>query len=444
MDSVGEALAFVEEVLRPERLSTVQELVFRRCWLGDSYQEIAEDAGYEADYLRSVGSRLWQQLSDIFAERVTKNNLRAVLRQQSLRWRERGQPVSNPEERPVEPYLELPEGPVPLGSSLYVERPPIEARAYETISQPGTLLRIKAPQGLGKTSLMVRCLERAGGQDCRVVKLSFQQAERAILADFDRLLRWFCASLSRQLQLDARLDDYWDEDLGSKVSSTSYLQGHVLAALDGPVVVAIDEVDLLFEHAAVAQEFLPLLRFWHEEGRNLAAWARFRWIVAHATDVYVPLNINQSPFNVGVALQLTEFSSHQVAELAKAHHLSDFDNPQAADDLVALVGGHPYLVRVALYSLSAGGMELDTLLAEATTQAGVYRNHLQGHLVALQARPELAAAFKRVLSADGPVRLETLPTFQLLALGLVSLQGNDATVRYELYRRYFGDRLEEF
>ena len=56
---------------------------------------------------------------------------------------------------------ELPGGQVDLASRFYIDRPPIESRCYETIDQPGALIRIKAPRQMGKTSLMARiCIMR--------------------------------------------------------------------------------------------------------------------------------------------------------------------------------------------------------------------------------------------------------------------------------------------
>jgi hypothetical protein len=62
------------------------------------------------------------------------------------------QPVAEPE---------LPRGQVELASAFYVERKGIEDRCYEAIAKPGSLIRIKAPRQMGKTSLMARILHRA-------------------------------------------------------------------------------------------------------------------------------------------------------------------------------------------------------------------------------------------------------------------------------------------
>jgi WD40 repeat protein len=79
--TVQEAVKIVEAVLHPQRLNNVQEIVFSGVWSGKTYEQIAASAGYETEYMRHIGSQLWQQLSRILGEKVTKNNCRSVLRQ---------------------------------------------------------------------------------------------------------------------------------------------------------------------------------------------------------------------------------------------------------------------------------------------------------------------------------------------------------------------------
>ena len=96
---------------------------------------------------------------------------------------------------------ELPEGQVDLASAFYLERPPIESRCYEAIVKPGSLIRIKAPRQMGKTSLMARILHQASQQGCLTVPLSFQLADAKVFADLDKFLQWFCASVGRRLKI---------------------------------------------------------------------------------------------------------------------------------------------------------------------------------------------------------------------------------------------------
>lgn len=210
---------------------------------------------------------------------------------------ERKTPVLNSD------FLEIPGGSVPLNSFFYIERPPIEERTYTEINKPGSLIRIKAPSKMGKTSLMHRILTHAKQTGVHTVQIGLQRADSQVFTSLEKFLRWFCANVSRQLNLEIRLDDYWDEDIGSKVSCTLYLQEYLLEKIDAPVVLALDEVNRIFEYPEISRDFLPLLRSWYEDASELEIWRKLRLIVVHATEAYIPLDINQSPFNVGLPLR---------------------------------------------------------------------------------------------------------------------------------------------
>lgn len=336
---------------------------------------------------------------------------------------------------------ELPEGQVDVASVFYVERPPIESRCYETIIQPGALIRIKAPRQMGKTSLMARILHYASSQGYCCVPLSFQLADGKVFADLDRFLRWFCATVGRRLRIPNRLQDYWDEIFGSKDNCTAYFEEYLLENIDSPLVLGLDEVDCVFQHPEIAADFFGLLRAWHEEAKNREIWKKLRLVVVHSTEVYLPMDINQSPFNVGLPVKLPEFNDKQVYDLARLHGLDGKAN--RISQLMAMVGGHPYLVRLALYHIARQDIALSELLKVAPTESGLYGDHLRRHLWSLQQYPKLAAAMQKVVAERQPVRLESAAAFKLHSMGLVTLQGNDCTPRCDLYRMYFSDRLAD-
>lgn len=340
---------------------------------------------------------------------------------------------------PVAPP-ELPEGQVDLASLYYVERPPIEANCYEAIVKPGALIRIKAPRQMGKTSLMSRILRHAEEQQCLVVPLSFQLADAAIFSNLEKFLRWFCAITGRRLRLSNRLNELWDSEMfGSKDNCTAYFEDYLLPEISAPLVLGLDEVDMVFRHPEIAADFMGLLRAWHEAAKTSDLWKRLRMVVVHSTEVYIPMDINQSPFNVGYPIALPEFTVEQVVDLARRHGLPWGE--AEVERLMQMVGGHPYLVRVGLFRMARGEISLDALLSVAPTEAGPYGDHLRRHLWNLEQRPEMADATRRVMAADRPMRLEPIQSFQLASMGIVQLQGNEVVPRCDLYRRYFGDRL---
>ena len=89
---------------------------------------IAEENGYDAYYIRVVGSRRWQQLSDTLGIKITKSNIQTALRK-SLN-QTASLSVNDLDQLP------FPDGTVPLNSPLYIERPPTEQRAYAEIMKP--------------------------------------------------------------------------------------------------------------------------------------------------------------------------------------------------------------------------------------------------------------------------------------------------------------------
>jgi hypothetical protein len=111
------------------------------------------------------------------------------------------------------------------------------------------------------------------------------------------------------------------------------------------------------------------------------------------------------------------------------------------EQLMTLVGGHPYLVRKALYHIRRQDAILEELEQTAPTEAGIYSDHLRRHLWNLRQYPKLAQAFRQVVIKNKPVELDAESAFKLDSMGLVTLQGNDVTPRCDLYRYYFRDRL---
>lgn len=329
-----------------------------------------------------------------------------------------------------------PNGAVPLGSLFYIERVLVEEQIQREISKPGALVRIKAPLEMGKTSVLLRVLDFAKRQGYSTVSLNLQQVDRAILGDLDRFLRWLCANISRQLHLPSKLDEYWDRDLGSKISCISYIEEYILESVAAPLVLALDETNHIFEHPEVSKDFLPLLRSWYEEAKTLPIWRKLRAIVVHSTEIYIPLQLDQSPFNVGLPVELSRFTLEEVRNLARRYRL-DWSNGEEAQQLMDVVGGHPALIHTAIYHLAYLDVTLPQLLETAATSTGIYHRHLQRHWANLEENSELARALDTVMSAAEPIPLAPLVAHKLSSLGLIERSGDKAVPSCELYRRYF-------
>lgn len=364
-------------------LKNIEVAVLRGALQGQKYDQIAQEYSYAPEYIKhDVGPKLWQLLSSGLGEKVSKTNLMAVLAQradwvrQSVQNQEKAAETGNKETEAIQEQeknlksfslaacrtinlksLEPPIGVLPLDSSLYVERPPVEAFCYEQVMRSGTLIRIYAPSQMGKTSLMIRILAHAKQQDANVqtVALSLQKTEQAIFTDSDRFLRWFCAAVTRKLQLPYQIDRYWNNTFNSQENCTSYFENCILPEINGILILALDRVDEIFRHPKIADDFFPLLRSWYENRGN-QQWKKLRSIVVHSSEVDMLSNINQSLLDVGLAIELKEFTANQIFNLAQNYGLN-LSNTKIST-LMQLVGGHPFLVQKILYNIATQNLTL--------------------------------------------------------------------------------------
>ncbi len=419
-----------------EHLKDIEIDVLRSSWESLTYEKMAENYHLSVNYLRGdVGHRLWQKLSDALGEKVTKNNFKEALTRAQTRKKNIWTDINSQ-------TLSFPEGFVSLESPFYVIREEVESLCYETVKKPGSLIRIKSPKLMGKTSLMKRILAHAQSLNYQVVDLDLRSVNESILSNLDNLLRWLCWMVGHQSQVENQLKVYWDTDiLGSNDNCTVYFEEYLLPLLDRPLVLGLDEVDQIFPYSEVIKDFFGMLRSWHEKGKTSPKWKQLRLVMAHSTDVYIPLDFNHSPFNAGVPIELLELNQKQIKTLAVLHGLNWQDDQIAK--LSQMVGGHPHLVRLAMYEVSCNKISLEQLLQNAFTEMGIYSNHLRQHLEVFQQVPELAKAFKKVVTASELVDLDSIKIYKLYSMGLVRQQDNRVMPRCNLYREYFRRVLSE-
>jgi hypothetical protein len=328
-------------------------------------------------------------------------------------------------------------------SPFYVYRPPAESLFVTEILQPGALVRIRAPRQFGKTSLIVRGLRQIEDSGCRTAIVSLQLADRAMLCQLNQFLPWLCVMVSRSLGLPNRLEELWNPIFGSSYSCSDYFESYLLPAADAPLLLVLDEVNILFSYPDVASDFFGLLRAWYERSRHNTEgsdlWQRLRIVISYSTDIFLPLNVHQSPFNVGLLIALPTFMPEQVRELALRYGLSSLENK--AEALIKLLGGNPYLTQLALFHLSQQHLSIDQLLNGVTTPNTIFDSHLRQQLSYLTQHPELKQAMQQVIEASDGIELHPTQAFKLQGVGLIRFHNQFAIASCDLYQRYFSQVL---
>jgi WD40 repeat protein len=167
------------------RLSPVEAAILTGSWQGKTYEEIASSTNYAASYLKQyAGPKLWQLLSEVLDEDVSKTNFRASLEyhcqqasqgvqeeasgepeSQETGKQEAGKRPSEPRSKSAFPYIDW--GEATDVSTFYGRLSELE-RLHEWIhpksvdeqSQPCRLICLLGMGGIGKTSLSIKLVQQ--------------------------------------------------------------------------------------------------------------------------------------------------------------------------------------------------------------------------------------------------------------------------------------------
>jgi hypothetical protein len=276
-----------------------------------------------------------------------------------------------------------PSGPVPPDDPCYLERE-ADNLVVPLADDQGQTIVLKAAAEMGKTSLLLRYLDRCRRNGKRVAFLDFKLVSEAEIADLSLVLTRLAAQLARD-----GLGQRMAPAITSPSELTEFVEDMILAHLPEPVTVALDDVDRLTACPS-HQSLFAMLRGWHNRRAShpWLGWERLDLVLAVATEPSLLIaDPGQSPFNVVNPIRLEPFSRSQLARL------------NADDD-------------------------------------GPFGDHLRAKLAQLQRRPELKAAFARLIRRD--IQPDHEVYHRLHAAGLARWENGRIVPANLLYARFFG------
>ena len=324
-------------------------------------------------------------------------------------------------------------------SPFYVKRSK-DAPAIEAIERPGEVVVIKGSGQMGKSTLLGSMIESAKKQDKLVAYIDFQRFGKASLSNGDMFFRQFCTALSLRLDMESQVAEYDKITLGNTDRCTQYVSQKLLKKLDKPVVLAMDEVDSFFD-ADFRSDFFAMLRSWFNEGAFVPIWKQLNIVVVTSARPYLLIDDQGSPFNIGIEIELSDFSLNEVEDLNRRYGspLSETDEHQGVPELMRLLGGHPFLVRRALFLIASGQCTKDELFTRAHHNPGPFGEHLGSLSYRLSDRDELSQGMKDVLTIS-TCKFERI-VLRLEGLGLVVREQRKIKPRCLLYEKYFKEYL---
>lgn len=329
--------------------------------------------------------------------------------------------------------LEAPAGAVRPQSPFYIERHADDQLRYQLTGQ-GTTTTIQAGRQTGKTSLLAHVINAYQVEQGKIIYLDFHLVDEVSGQNLTSFLRFLSEAIAEQLDLQWDVTDkYWQAARNPAQTFNRFLQQEMLRRFDHPVLLAIDEADVLLG-AEYQKHFFALLRAWDSRRAFDVDWRKLNLVMVISTHPYLLIDdVNLSPFNVGLTIRLKDFSPDQVADLNQRHGSPLGQNEVAT--LIGLVGGHPYLVRQAYYTLVSEGLSLADLSRVASSPDGPFGKHLLFYLHSLKKNPALLTALEQLL------REQRLPDESLLerlaAVGLIQQEDGMWKPRCGLYGEFF-------
>ena len=347
--------------------------------------------------------------------------------------------IAEPPAPPEAIALEPVGGAVPPDSPFYVERP-TDVEFTQALRRHESILLVKGPRQIGKTSLIGRGARLAREEGWRVAMTDFQKLSTAQLASEDTFYRLLALTLAKTLKFKYDFEEEWLDVFGANMNMDCFVRA-LIDDSEVPLVWFMDEADKIFG-APFASDFFGLVRSWHNSRATEPGgpWSRFTVVMGYATEAHLFIqDLNQSPFNVGRQLPLDDFDPLQVEEMNRRYGapLKAAEIP----DLMRLIGGQPFLVRRALDVVARGVMDFPTLLATADRDDGPFGDHLKRILVSVSQLPEVVEALRASLRSPDLRDAAGYP--RLLSAGIVRQRPDGLTeLRCEAYRRYLSEHLK--
>jgi WD40 repeat protein len=175
-----QALTLVDSALSDRigrQLSEVEIALFNGAWEDATYEQIADRSGYSINYLqRDLGPKFWKQLSDAFARKLNKTNVRGVFSQLTTPIPSRDSSAVAPivEVESIAAYIDRGEA---IDVSIFYGRTTELATLTDWIeSDRCRLIALLGMGGIGKSSLAAKLIDRLQDRFDRVIWRSLRNA----------------------------------------------------------------------------------------------------------------------------------------------------------------------------------------------------------------------------------------------------------------------------
>lgn len=236
--------------------------------------------------------------------------------------------------------------------ALYVERP-ADRDLFEYLIG-GEFCFVLAPRQIGKSSLKDHTLRKL--QKIGIKTINIDLTGVGAKSGHESFYGTLIDIVSETIGIDSSAQRERYEELGEKLSSvykwTQFLRNKILTKVPEQIVIFIDEIDTL-KGSDLKDDFLAAIRSIYNERGIYPAYQRLTFcILGVTTPNDLITDENRTPFNIGKAVVLEDFSRSDLNHFKRSALLSTRKNSDyILDRIFHWTSGHPYMTQQILVAI---------------------------------------------------------------------------------------------
>ena len=329
-----------------------------------------------------------------------------------------------------------PGGAIDVHSAIYIERKE-DKEAFYAVNSSRAMVTVRGPRQIGKTSLVMR-IYAAMQQRARVAFVDFQALPYEQITSLNEFWRTIVLRIAKQWRLTEWNAAQWNDEIEYDENLSLFFEDVLAEQPEQPLLICFDEVDRVFR-TSMKSGFFASIRSFYNSGALDPLWRKVRWLLVTSSEPrFFIEDLTQSPFNIGLQIELTPFTPDEVAVFARRHGLR-LSSPEL-DEIMAYTGGHPYLTHLLLYHLMHDRTSHETLFNARNAGGNIFRDHLHRYLIHFQQDHCLAEAMQAAINGKGCEDAKIAS--RLEAAGLVRRnEQNEIVPLCRLYAEFFEREL---
>ncbi|MBX0331361.1 AAA-like domain-containing protein [Oscillochloris sp. ZM17-4] len=336
-------------------------------------------------------------------------------------------------------------GTVQAGDGIYIDR-----LADEQLLQhckAGDFTYVLTARQMGKSSLMTRVAERLEAEGVRTVLIDLTDIGAQASPD-----EWYLGILDvivEELSLKVDYQQWWSQHshLSNARKFGKFLREVILENTTSPLVIFVDEIDTTRSLSFSADDFFAAIRAAYNARSRDLHFRRLSFVllgVAQPTDLIH--NPKRTPFNIGVRIDLTDFTLQDAAKLGVGFGLPSEQAITLTTWILNWTGGHPYLTQRLCKELVVTRLPRNESELAGVVEKVFFKQDIQDHnirfvrdmLIRKPYAPSVLKVYADILADLAIPDNERLDTVAHLKLsGVVRSEDGLLAIRNAIYKRVF-------